>query len=445
MGLPHYLRASVPNPADKRAPWFKNTAPAYAGIFLAVIFYQAMAENTLSQASVATCLAGLLVGGLIAWLLFYTAPAMLGMKTGRPLYIVGTSTFGVQGNYLPGFLMGLLQVGFIGVITYLVATYILAAAHTQSQAALIVISIIWAYALAWFAMRGIGHVARLGNIFNWIPLIMLIVVVAAVSKGIGQYHPAVTHSGTGFALMIDVVLGFFATAGAAGADFGINSRNGRDVTLGGLFGIAIAAVVAGGLAILGVAGAIGLNSPLPVGVTNHFDFSAAIGSVGSLAGIVYILFVIALIAPCTFSTFIATNSFSTLIPNAGRSVWAYAAATGGIILSITGLAANLGAFFGLVGATFAPVCGAMTVDYLLAGKKWSGPRHGINWAGYAAWIIGCWVGLGMAGAPARWQAADHPAALYSYIAAFIVYWVLAKAGIRPALIDEKELQSAAKA
>src|SRR6185437_12788717 len=133
MALPRYLRASVPNPADKRAPWYKNTAPAYAGIFLAVIFYQQMAENTLSQASVGTCLLGLLVGGLIAWGLFYYAPAMLGMKTGRPLYIVGTSTFGTQGNYLPGFLMGLLQVGFIGVITLLVANYIMAAAHAQSH------------------------------------------------------------------------------------------------------------------------------------------------------------------------------------------------------------------------------------------------------------------------------------------------------------------------
>ena len=448
MALPHYLRASVPNPADKRAPWYKNTAPAYAGIFLAVIFYQQMAAGTLSQASVGTCLLGLLVGGLIAWGLFYYAPAMLGMKTGRPLYIVGTSTFGTQGNYLPGFLMGLLQVGFIGVITLIAANYLMAAAHAQSHAAVIAICIVWAYALAWIAMRGISHVARASNILNWIPLIMLLFVVYAVSGGIANYHPAVTHSGTGFALMLDMVLGYFATAGAAGADFGINSRDRRDVSLGGLFGIALAALVAGGLAILGVAGAIGLNSALPVGVASHFDFSAAIGSVGSAASLVYILFVIALLPCCTFSTFIATNSFSTMLPNAPRSVWAYAAATGGILLAITGVAANLGGFFGLVGATFAPVCGAMTADYLLAGKKWSGPRHGINWAGYAAWIIGCWVGLldnpGLHLAPASWQQVDHPAVLYSYIVAFVVYWVLAKAGVRPRLVAEAEMKAAAK-
>src|SRR5437870_1821583 len=31
--LPGYVTASVPNPAEKRAAWYKNTAPSYAGIF----------------------------------------------------------------------------------------------------------------------------------------------------------------------------------------------------------------------------------------------------------------------------------------------------------------------------------------------------------------------------------------------------------------------------
>ena len=37
--LPEYVRASVPN-IGNREPWYKNTAPAYAGTFLWVAFYQ---------------------------------------------------------------------------------------------------------------------------------------------------------------------------------------------------------------------------------------------------------------------------------------------------------------------------------------------------------------------------------------------------------------------
>jgi cytosine permease len=37
--LPSYLSMAKPNPLGNRAPWYKNTAPTYAGIFLWVVFY----------------------------------------------------------------------------------------------------------------------------------------------------------------------------------------------------------------------------------------------------------------------------------------------------------------------------------------------------------------------------------------------------------------------
>ena len=110
--LPDYVRASVPNPPSNRAPWYKNTAPAYAGIFLWVGFYVGLAGPTISQASLAVCLFGLLVAGLLCFAFYYYAPGMLGMQTGRNLYIVGSSTFGTTGGYvMPGLMMGLLQIG----------------------------------------------------------------------------------------------------------------------------------------------------------------------------------------------------------------------------------------------------------------------------------------------------------------------------------------------
>ena len=52
-------------------------------------------------------------------MLFYLVPGLFGMRTGLPLYIVGTSTFGATGDFLmPGFLMGVLQFGWVGVNVY---------------------------------------------------------------------------------------------------------------------------------------------------------------------------------------------------------------------------------------------------------------------------------------------------------------------------------------
>ena len=65
----------------------------------------------------------------------------------------------------------------------------------------------------------------------------------------------------------------------------------------------------------------------------------------------------------------------------------------GIVLAVTGVAANLIGFFTIVGASFGPIIGAMVADYLLAGRKWSGPREGVNPAGYVAWAVGFVVGI----------------------------------------------------
>ena len=42
--LPGYITSAVPNPKDNRAPWYKNTAPTYAGIFLWFVFWQDAAK-----------------------------------------------------------------------------------------------------------------------------------------------------------------------------------------------------------------------------------------------------------------------------------------------------------------------------------------------------------------------------------------------------------------
>src|ERR1019366_6034210 len=121
--LPFYLTSATPNAPANRAPWYKNTAPTYAGIFLWFVFWSGAAKadspgGTLSQ-GVGWALFSLVIAALVCHFLFYLVPGMFGMKTGLPLYIVGTSTFGAQGGFImPGFLMGVLQFGWLGVNVY---------------------------------------------------------------------------------------------------------------------------------------------------------------------------------------------------------------------------------------------------------------------------------------------------------------------------------------
>src|SRR3989449_8095870 len=423
--LPNYVTASVPNPPSRRAPWYRNTSPSYAGIFLWVPFYLELAGPTVSRASLGVCVLGLVVAGLLCFGLYYYAFGMLGMQTGRTLYIVGTSTFGTTGGYLmPGLLMGLLQIGWFAVATYFAMHFIMKGLHQVSKALFTFIALVWAYGLAWVAIKGIGYVARLAQVLNWVPIIMVLIVFWANKDGIGSYQPPEHDPWGGFLSMQSLVIGFFATAGAAGADFGMNNRNRRDIVLGGLTGITLAIIVAGGLPILSVAGHIAKTG------STDFDYRAAIASVGSLAPIMFFLFAAASVAPTCFCTFIASNSFGTMLPKIPRGGSTLVGVTVGAILAVTGVAKNLIWFFQIVGASFGPICGAMAADYLLASRKWSGPRQGINWAGYGAWAVGFAVGIldRIPGVPAALLKADRPAVLFSFIVGFVVYILLAEIG-----------------
>ena len=449
--LPDYIRASVPNPPANRAPWYKNTAPSYAGIFLWVAFYLGLAGPTLGEAGVGVCLLGLLVAGLLCFALYYYAPGMLGMQTGRPLYVVGASTFGTTGGYvMPGLLMGLLQIGWFSVATSVATTFVLLGLNKDpknSQALFTLIAIIWAYILAWVAIKGIAYVARVAQFLNWVPLIMILIVFGVNRGGITSFQPPKNDPLDAFLTTLTIVIGFFATAGAAGADFGMNNRNPGDIAWGGLVGITLAILVAGGLPILAVAGHLGatgqsvLPGAKPGSPDDPYAFTAAISAISGAARVMFFLFAAASVAPTCFCTFIASNSFGTMLPKIPKTVSTLIGVTIGMILAVTHVAENLVGFFVIVGASFGPICGAMAADYILAGNKWSGPRLGINWAGFIAWAVGFLVGIldKVPGAPDALVKADRPAVLWSFIVGFLVYYALSLAGLRPPVVAEAEL------
>ncbi|MGH9720189.1 MAG: cytosine permease [Bryobacteraceae bacterium] len=436
--LPDYVAKASPNPTSNRAPWYKNTAPSYAGIFLWIAFYNSMAGGTVNRASLGVCLAALAIAGLLSYALYYYVPAMLGMKTGLPLYVVGSSTFGTTGGYImPGLLMGLLQIGWFAVGTFFSAKFILSGFGSGAgpgSMPFIVVGILWGYTMAYVGAMGIQYVAKISIFLNMIPFLMILIVFFKTAPGLDRHTVTDPNPFAAFTMLIQIVIGFFATAGAAGADFGMNSRDERDVRSGGLMGIALAVLYAGGLPLLSVAGAKALMPDLL-----GYNYDAVIAAMGGwLATAMFFLFTIASIPPACFCAFIAGNSFSTMIPGVPRIGSTMAGVTVAIILAVTGVAENLIGFFTIVGASFGPICGAMAADYLLSGKRWPGPREGVNIAGYAAWAAGFFVGI-LPFLPISQEAKQlaQPAVVYSFIAGFVVYALLAKAGLEPKVVTVK--------
>lgn len=446
--LPTYLQAARPNPLGNRAAWYKNTAPTYAGIFLWFVFWDSIASNGLDEGGLALTLLGVLVGGLLCHFLFYLVPGLFGMKTGLPLYIVGASTFGsVGGLLMPGFLMGLLQFGWLAVNTCFSSQALLKGFQMNPEgAAYYVLCVLWASGAAFVGLKGIQYVAKVATFLPLIPLAVLLLALLKFAGSAGAYQPqaAVQSGGTGWLAMLSMVgaiVGFFATAGAAGVDFGMNNRDAKDVQWGGIAGILIATVFTAGVGVIAVAGARAqglLQGADAAGfmVTNALE--KAVG--GTLFAAIMIGLPLAAFPGACFASFIAANSFKTVMPQVNSFVSVGLGALVSILLAVipipdeTGklvpLAANLPKVFEFIGASFGPICGAMCVDYLLAGRKWAGPRAGFNPAGWAAWLLGFVVGI----LPTIFKIAKVdikvPAApVAAFLVGAVVYFVLAKAGL----------------
>ncbi len=437
--LPAYIAGATPNPKDKRAPWYKNTAPTYAGIFLWFMFWDSMSSNGLATGGLGATLLGIVLGGIICHFLFYLVPGMLGLKTGLPLYVVGTSTFGaVGGLIMPGFFMGILQFGWLGVNTFGSAN---ALADSFGSADLFYpICVIWALGAAFIGLKGIQYVAKVATYLPLIPLVVLIVGLVQFGGSAASYTPPKPIEGGGLTAiltMIGAIVGFFATAGAAGVDFGMNNRNKNDVSMGGIVGIIIAIVLTAGISVIGVAGAQASHVIVDTDSAKE-AVNMTFGLKKSMPGLYPIIMIgltLAALPGACFSSFIAANSFKTVMPKVNPFISVGIGAIVSMVLALTKVAGDLGSVFGLIGASFGPICGAMMVDYLIAGGRWSGPRGGFNPAGWIAWALGFIVGiLPNPLLPASLQVNVPCAPVAAFIVGAVVYFLCAKAGLQTAVI-----------
>jgi cytosine permease len=151
---------------------------------------------------------------------------------------------------------------------------------------------------------------------------------------------------------------------------------------------------------------------------------------GTSAPLILFLLAVAAFPPACFSAFIAANSFKTTLPNVNPFISVGIGTVVSIVLAITGLAGKAIIVFQIIGASFGPICGAMMVDYLLAGGKWPGPRAGFNPAGWVAWLAGFVVGI----LPILniYQVPAAPVA--AFIVGAVVYFVCAKLGLQSQVI-----------
>lgn len=456
--VPSYLECAKPNPAANRAPWYKNTAPTYAGIFLWFVFWSySLGSGTpggMLSAGVGVALGSVLVAALLCHFGFYYLPARFGQKTGLPLYIVGSSTFGATGGFLlPGFLMGLLQFGWLAVNIW-GSSMAMNQMFGFTGLPLYIVMAIWGIAAVVAALAGIQYVAKFSTYLPLIPAAILIALVAKTAGGLGSFDPALLVKAAAakeavagsapasgmsafgvFAFALTYIVGFFATAGAAGVDFGTGSRNKRDVSMGGLMGVALAIFLTIGAAILITAGYYGSlmasvegQAALASGAIdlNPMNLMGAIFKNDGVAKWLAFALAITAFPSACFSSLIAANSIKTTLPKVNPWISCGIGCAVSIALAISGVAGQCIAVFSFIGASFGPICGAITMEYILSKGRWSGPRAAFNPAGWVSWAVGFAIGV-QPNFAAQCGFSIPAAPVVAFIAGAAIYALLSKA------------------
>ncbi|MDR1382265.1 MAG: hypothetical protein LBJ67_00240 [Planctomycetaceae bacterium] len=449
--LPDYVASAQPNPQNKRAGWLTTTAAGYAGVMLWFAFWQdvptggqGVSGGTLAS-GLPLAIGALILAALLCHFLYYLVPGLLGMKTGLPLAVVGTSTYGVTGGYLmPGLLMGLLQFGWLSVNAYfaglLLADPFLAgnlkeAAGTPLHCG---IGIVWALIAMFIGLKGIQYVGKISSFMPIIPIVILVILLVKTIGAAGSFDaakiPDVAENGVKLygsqslgvvSLMCTYVIGFFATAGAAGVGFGSANQDKKAVQMGGLVGVVLPTIASGSIALIVVAS----QSHSGVASTTSLLNTILDDKFGAVC--MFLLAISAFPSAC-FCTLIAADCIKTSFPKINPWVSCGLGVLAAIILVVTGLAGEAGAVFTVIGASFGPICGAMAADYFLSGKKWAGPRAGFNPAGWLSWLFGFIVGgatlvVTNLGGTMPFEIPCPP--LSAFIVGFVLYLIFAKAGL----------------
>ncbi len=461
--LPDYVATAKPVPPNNRVAWYKCTAQTYASIMLWFVFWQDIPTGggalggTLAQ-GLTVAFSGLVLAALLCHFLYYLVPGLLGLKTGLPLHIVGTSTYGVRGGrLLPAFFMGLFQFAWLGINAFFVARFLCAPFYGNDPTAAAIphalVAVAWCVLAALLGLKASRYVAKVARFLPLIPLGILLMLFVGTVDGINSFDcvqlagaatqaaaanrlgpmPSILPIWGVVNLLVTYIIGFFAVAGAAGADLGMHNRNEDDIQLGGLVGVAGIMILTGGLSLLIVAGAFAKGL---IADPNQLQTTSLMTNIVGARRANFFLYLLALTAfpGSCFSVSIAANSLKTTLPKISPILSVGTGTLASILLAVTGWAGDVLAIFSIMGACFGPICGAMAADFLLSHQKWAGPRAGFNPAGWISWAAGFVVGAanflpGLAG-----QIPVPP--LAAFIVGFLLYVLLAKLRLQSQVIAQ---------
>jgi cytosine permease len=354
--------------------WVITTTPFLVAAALAsgMTFWAAIAA--LLVGTVITATVGMLVG-------------VLGQRTRLTSYLVSRVVYGAKGSTLISVLIGILSVGFVGVIASFLGAVISAGLPFLPVWAGSLGFVIFATFIALVGYRGLSVVGQVSVPLLWALGIFLVVKTLSSGGGFGHITSFVPKGSLSFGVAVTVVVADWITGATIASDIARFSKRARDVAIAAYLGWVVSYCL---FALIGLFAYYGSGST---------DIVGLLAGQG-LIGLAIFVFFVALISSTDVNLYAFSLALTNLcdafgIKSLSRAAWVV---IGGIItalISLLGYANTFLPFLLTIGVIIPAYAGVVLAHYYVLGASRKKPEQliaaiepGVRWTAIASFLVG---------------------------------------------------------
>jgi cytosine permease len=316
-----------------------------------------------------------LIGGAIGY---------IGYRTGLTTYLASRIIFGVRGSAVPSIVLGILAMGFIGVLMDAFGTAMVGLVPDIPWTVWIILFAVAVTITAVFGFKGLAVLSVVAAPLMLVFALYSLFRIGGDDGGFSAAVDAVPATPIGFDVAVTAVIATWITGAALAGDIGRYARRPSHVALGAVAGYVLGA---------GFFEATAMISSSAVGNPNFVIVMTQLGLLVP-ASIILALALWTTTDNNLYSSSLAfTNASKVLGRTVNKKIWVFVGIGIALITAFGGFAGNFLEFLSIIGTVTPPFAGILLAHFFLLGglRTPAGSLLAaapvVRWSALVAWVV----------------------------------------------------------
>lgn len=318
--------------------------------------------------------------GNLVLMLIAVFVGLIGYRTGLTTYSIGRIVFGKKGSIISSLLMGILSMGFIGVLlnSFGDALHSLVP-EIPSWIAVIVFAILVG-AAALFGFKGLSIVGTIASPALWILLIVLFICTIMHGGGLGAIFSIQPEEPISFSTAMGAAIATWVTGAALVSDVTRYCKKASHVILGAFAGYILGS---------GLYEAVAVLSSVATGTGDFVQTMTILGLI--IPGIIILALALWTTTNSNlYSSALAFTNLSEMVHiKVSKPVWTVISILIAVAVAMLGLASKFVVWLNFIGTVMPPFAGIIIAHFWIIhrDKKKVFMPSGFRWTAFVSWIL----------------------------------------------------------